>query len=69
MKRTREAQQRRVDDPLLTLREAADQFGRSESTISRWVQAGLIEVEYLPSGRPSIRRSVVESWLETVAVE
>lgn len=63
MKRTRAAQQRRVADPLLSLREVADQFCKSESTISRWVQRGLIEAEILPSGRPAVRRSVVRAHL------
>jgi excisionase family DNA binding protein len=60
VKRTREAQQRRQDDPLLKPAEVARLLGVSESTVSRWVRQGLLVAVWLPSGRPVIRQSDVQ---------
>lgn len=51
------------DDPFLTLSAVARELGKSPTTISRWVQDGLLEAVRQPSGLFAIRKSVVNRFL------
>jgi hypothetical protein len=46
-----------AEDPFLSYTEAGDLVGRSNSTIRRWVEDGLLRKVEDPSGCPRIRKS------------
>lgn len=50
-----------VDSPIITLSEAGRQIGKSSSTMSRWVQDGLIPSVRHPTGLPGIRQSDLDA--------
>jgi len=52
-----------AEDPILSLREAAEQFGKSSQTVGRWIHDGLLRVIRLPSGMPGVRQSDVDAFL------
>ena len=56
------------EDPIITLAEVARQTGKHVSTISRWVQSGLLEVVQWPSGLPAVRQSQVNAILGASAL-
>ena len=58
-----------IEDPILSLREAADQFGKSAQTVGRWIHDGLLRVIRLPSGMPGVRQSDVDAFLGGSALE
>lgn len=45
------------DDPMLSYTEAGEMVGRSNTTIRRWVEDGLLRKVEDPSGVPRIRQS------------
>ncbi|HXG70685.1 MAG TPA: helix-turn-helix domain-containing protein [Gemmatimonadaceae bacterium] len=52
---------RKPEDPLLTMREAAEELGVDPETIRRWARKGVISyVAVGPFRRKRIRRSVVD---------
>lgn len=52
-----------AEDPFLTLSAVARELGKSQTTIHRWVQDGLLEAVRQPSGLFAIRKSVVNRFL------
>lgn len=52
-----------ADQPFLSIPEAAAELPVSETTLRRWVKAGLLAAIRLPSGRRKIRRSDIEAIL------
>ena len=56
-------------DPFLSMSEVARQLGKHPSTIGRWVQDGLLKAVRQPSGIPAIRRSEVNAFLGSSALE
>jgi excisionase family DNA binding protein len=67
-KRTQEPPTHEVD-PLLNLSEVARQIGKSPQTIARWVQDGLLSAVRLPSGLMAVRKSQVNQFLGSSALE
>lgn len=52
-----------ADQPFLSIPEAADALGVSETSVRRWVKSGRLKAIRLPSGRRKIRRAEVEAIL------
>jgi excisionase family DNA binding protein len=52
-----------AEPPFLTLPEAAERLGVSETSIRRWVKAGRLKAIHLPSGRRRVRAAEVEAIL------
>ena len=52
-----------IEDPILSIREVAEQFGKSSQTVGRWIHDGLLRVIRLPSGMPGVRQSDVDAFL------
>lgn len=57
------------DDPILTVTDVARQLGKSHTTISRWVNDGLLVAIRQPSGLWGIRRSEVNKFLGGSALQ
>lgn len=51
------------DDPLLTMREVAAMVRKSDQTIRRWINDGLLECVRLPTGIPAVRKSAIDRFI------
>lgn len=54
------------DDPILTMTECARRFGKTQQTVGRWIQEGLLECVKMPSGLRGVRQSAVNRFLGVV---
>ena len=55
-----------MEDPILSLSEAARMMGKSSGTVGRWIHDGLLECIRMPSGLRGVRRSEVNKFLGVV---
>jgi hypothetical protein len=60
---------RHIDDPLISLSEFARRVNKDPSTVSRWARDGLFAVVRAPSGLPSVRTSVANTFLGGTAIK
>lgn len=63
-KKSRREPATHAEDPLLSMREAAEMLGKNPTTISRWCSEGVMPYIRLPSGLYRVRRSHVMHILE-----
>jgi len=52
-----------ADQPLLSIPEAAEILGSSQSSVRRWIKNGRLKAIKLPSGRRKVRREEVDAIL------
>lgn len=58
-----------AEDPILSLHEVARQIGKSPQTIGRWVKDGLIAAIRMPNGFAGVRKSEVNKFLRSSALD
>lgn len=58
-----------AEDPILSLHEVARQIGKSPQTIGRWLKDGLLAYIRMPNGLRGVRKSEVNKFLGSSALD
>jgi len=58
-----------AEDPILSLAEVGRQIGKSHQTIGRWVKDGLLAAIRTPNGLVGVRKSEVNKFLGSSALD